>query len=252
MARKYQLHGAFPSKAGDSAYEVALKNGFVGTEQEWLTSLNGEDGADAPQEAILYTPQDLSTEQQAQARENIGVIPAPETAEVGQTIVVKEVDENGKPTAWEAADLPTEGKWELIASGTMEEEARGIELTLDNDGKPFELTKAALHVMNIRRGTEMTVNVSCHVTLGSVFWAAGVVSAQEEKYTGNREFIAYADMNGSAWLAVRISENENRGPMMRPFSDFIGKTITKADFMSAAAHFKLAAGLTYELWGVRK
>lgn len=44
MARKYQLHGAFPSKAGDSAYEVALKNGFVGTEQEWLDSLVGPPG----------------------------------------------------------------------------------------------------------------------------------------------------------------------------------------------------------------
>ena len=33
------------------------------------------------------------------------MIPAPETAEVGQTIVVKAVDENSKPTAWEAVDM---------------------------------------------------------------------------------------------------------------------------------------------------
>ncbi len=33
-------------------------------------------------------------------------IVSPETAQVGQTIVVKSVDENGKPTAWEAADFP--------------------------------------------------------------------------------------------------------------------------------------------------
>ena len=36
-----------------------------------------------------------------------GGIPVPETAEVGQTIVVKAVDENGKPTEWEAADVPS-------------------------------------------------------------------------------------------------------------------------------------------------
>lgn len=41
---KYQLHGSFPSKAGDSAYEVAKKNGFKGTEQEWLASLIGPPG----------------------------------------------------------------------------------------------------------------------------------------------------------------------------------------------------------------
>ena len=32
----------------------------------------------------------------------------PSTATIGQTIVVKEVDELGKPTEWEAADLPTD------------------------------------------------------------------------------------------------------------------------------------------------
>ena len=39
-------------------------------------------------------------------------IPAPATAEVGQAIVVKAVDENGKPTEWEAADMTsgTDGK----------------------------------------------------------------------------------------------------------------------------------------------
>lgn len=31
---------------GKSAYEIALENGFVGTEEEWLESLNGQDGAD--------------------------------------------------------------------------------------------------------------------------------------------------------------------------------------------------------------
>src|SRR5688572_31300204 len=31
--------------AGDSAYEVAVNNGFVGTEVQWLASLVGADGA---------------------------------------------------------------------------------------------------------------------------------------------------------------------------------------------------------------
>lgn len=35
------LHG----KDGKSAYQIALKNGFVGTEEQWLESLKGEPGA---------------------------------------------------------------------------------------------------------------------------------------------------------------------------------------------------------------
>jgi hypothetical protein len=33
-----------PSGEGESAYEVAVNNGYVGTEQEWLASLHGTDG----------------------------------------------------------------------------------------------------------------------------------------------------------------------------------------------------------------
>lgn len=37
--------------------------------------------------------------------------PQIETAEVGQTIIVKAVDEGGKPTEWEAANLPSCAEW---------------------------------------------------------------------------------------------------------------------------------------------
>ena len=36
--------GALFAKDGYSAYEIALNNGFVGTEEEWLASLKGEPG----------------------------------------------------------------------------------------------------------------------------------------------------------------------------------------------------------------
>jgi hypothetical protein len=40
---------------------------------------------------------------------NADYIPVPQSANIGQTIVVKAVDENGKPTEWEAVDLPSGG-----------------------------------------------------------------------------------------------------------------------------------------------
>lgn len=38
-----------PGPEGDSAYEVAVNNGFVGTEAAWLLTLKGADGAQGPQ-----------------------------------------------------------------------------------------------------------------------------------------------------------------------------------------------------------
>ena len=45
-------------KEGKSAYEVAVKNGFSGTEAEWLASLKGEKG-----DAFVYA--DFTSEQLA-------------------------------------------------------------------------------------------------------------------------------------------------------------------------------------------
>lgn len=39
--------GVFKGEDGRSAYQVALDNGFVGTEEEWLASLKGESGVTA-------------------------------------------------------------------------------------------------------------------------------------------------------------------------------------------------------------
>ena len=45
-----ETHGVKGDKGdpGDSAYEVAVAAGFVGTEEEWLSSLVGADGAQGP------------------------------------------------------------------------------------------------------------------------------------------------------------------------------------------------------------
>ena len=41
---------------GKSAYEIAVENGFVGTEQEWLDSLVGPPGPDGPGGTVAATP----------------------------------------------------------------------------------------------------------------------------------------------------------------------------------------------------
>ena len=96
-------------------------------------------GPEAPEDPTvglwLDTDEDFSAD----------VIPVPETSTVGQTIVVKSVDENGKPTEWEAVDMSSGGeKWELIADVTLEEQVTSFSIDQDTNGQPFRLRKYML------------------------------------------------------------------------------------------------------------
>jgi len=51
-----------PGPAGDSAYEVAVTNGFVGTEAQWLDSLKGADGEDGDDSTVPGPPGDSAYE----------------------------------------------------------------------------------------------------------------------------------------------------------------------------------------------
>lgn len=71
--------GALKGDPGDSAYEVAVKNGYSGTESEWLESLQGEDGAPGPTgpqgpkgEDGSVSFEDLTPEQKAELKGDKG------------------------------------------------------------------------------------------------------------------------------------------------------------------------------------
>ncbi len=67
------------------------------------------------------------------------------SATVGQTIKVKAVDTDGKPTAWEAAEAGE--KWEKIAEIIIPdgaEESNALTIDKDINGQPFSLLKARL------------------------------------------------------------------------------------------------------------
>lgn len=95
-------------------------------------------GTNMKPDKVLVKSENLTEAEKALARENIGAtaihvgtepptdpnvnlwVDTDEeaggisTAEVGQTIVVKAIDDNGKPTAWECVDLPSGGGANLI------------------------------------------------------------------------------------------------------------------------------------------
>ena len=103
----HELH----SLQGKTAYQYAQEGGYIGSEEDFNAKM---------------------------AQENI---PIPTSAEVGQTIVVKAVDQSGKPTAWEAADMPSGGgtseEFILLAEVTLEEDVKKVTLPLSSPTKHF-------------------------------------------------------------------------------------------------------------------
>lgn len=68
-------------------------------------------------------------------------------ATVGQTVKVKAVDTEGKPTEWEAVDAAGGETWEKIAEIVIPEgadESTVLTINKDSDGNPFSLVKARL------------------------------------------------------------------------------------------------------------
>lgn len=140
------------------------KSSLVAAINEAAKSGGGKD-------AVTYTPQTLTEEQQKQARTNIGAYTKPASgipksdleqsvqtslakadaaislgltaATPGQIIKVKTV-QDGKPTEWEAVDMPGGEEWEYIGAVTAPEDVTSIYLTTDKDGLPYALKKFRL------------------------------------------------------------------------------------------------------------
>lgn len=78
-------------------------------------------------------------------------------ATVGQTIKVKAIDTEGKPTAWEAVEMSGGDKWEKIAEIELAEAASLITISQDSAGRPFALKRVMIDcVVNIDQDHPMT------------------------------------------------------------------------------------------------
>ena len=64
-----------PGRPGKSAYEIAVENGFKGTEEEWVVSLEGEDGYTPIKGIDYFTPDEID----AIVSQVINTIPSSET-----------------------------------------------------------------------------------------------------------------------------------------------------------------------------
>lgn len=154
---------------GDSIYEFAVENGYSGTEEEFAQQLS----KGGMEEVIISSAEPANEnakiwinpeEEEASYVKSINGIAPDENgnvevagvdidvaAEVGQTIIVKAVDETGKPTAWEAVHYQPRTHW-VDGGNTVLEETMLIHNENDEylilDYFPIEIGQAYTVIWN--------------------------------------------------------------------------------------------------------
>lgn len=174
-------------------------------------------------------------------------IPAPSTASVGQTIVVKTVDEDGKPTEWEAADFPSgivgENQWRLIRSVTTEEDAlASVEISTDSSGAPFALTE--VYVRTIAPVTDLSGDTFVYI---NDVYAMGPSATQ---YGG----IGYVYSNSTIDLIAQCTGIKLTNPSLMSWqskysSTPIGSTINKITLKGRGSSAVIPIGTVIEVFG---
>jgi hypothetical protein len=211
-------------------------------------------------------------------------IAAPETALVGQLLRVKAVDDNGKPTEFETANISLSGgavadhtllenrdaegqhpisaitglataleeKWEEIAVVEITEATRNVTINTDNDGNAFELKKWRLTGNTVgynSAGDALQTMVSINLTQndGTIVTAYGAL--KPHKSTSNNAFTA-GDIDGAVYClnALGLGQNKNKDfTVLIPTKRFL--PITKVS-LSGISNDNLITG-TVTLYGVR-
>lgn len=186
-----------------------------------------------------------------------------DTAEVGQTIVVKSVDENGKPTEWEAVD--PDG-WDVFYRYTTEEDlTEGFKIT-EIDGEPiaFKEIFVRLRLVNTTEGnvtpyvrilTDWNGNQEFHPrwNRSAVNPNKEVVLCAEAKLLGNGVFYCDWYWYTHAQVCYQSGGNHMRtqNPSQKVYDneqsmfDFIKYNVIKGVWCSTT----VSAGTDIEIWG---
>ena len=127
-------------------------------------------------------------------------------AKVGQILKVKEVDENGVPTAWETAEMPVGGneEWELIVDYTVPEgvQVDALEFTKDLNGNDFDLKKVAIFAYITASETLSNRAIYCLVSNNqkSSSWDTGIQIGSCMNVADNRgAYFTYGEVVGDEY-----------------------------------------------------
>lgn len=162
-------------------------------------------------------------------------------ASVGDIIKVKAVDASGKPTAWEAAGLPSGDNWELLNEFSISENALTVMINQDSSGNTFTLKKMRM-IMYLPQITNTSGEI---VQTGYANYQINGICPSSYLYPSNDW------SNGEFWWDIEVMDNvlyvkcrkSNGGGGLRP-------TSTTAFHYSNSVQSKYEGGITSFLWTI--
>ena len=187
------------------------------------------------------------------------------SATVGQTIKVKAVDEEGKPTEWEAADMAggesSFPKFEKLLTHTITEEEiadnpvafmwNTTQIPNLNDFNVFTLT-----IRNPDNTTKITFTKWVSLKINNVLMGAICGTSQGANY----KYSISANRLYGFWVSDNIynPNNANHNVLTPPYSSFsfdsnlaASEAVTSIGFTSYGGDYGLTAGIVVEIWGAK-
>ena len=118
---------------------------------------------------------------------------------VGQTIKVKAIDESGKPTAWEAADMSGGGEtWEAINAITLSDAVNTVTINTDSGGNAIALKKVRILVEgSASHNQDVYLNNSRYIREQVVGTAASVGAFSAEPFCGKMYCFAVKNISSN-------------------------------------------------------
>lgn len=218
--------------------------------------------ADAP--VVRYDAQELTEEQQTQARENVGAQPKgdyalktdiPELYDLPTaSATVKGGVKVGKGLEMDGEALAVKGpeKFELIEKIVLEEDMTAIERTQEPDGTPYSFSKIGVKLLFKAANAPQSVNYKFNNSMSYVLTSSNGIDTMNMysivyATTENGAFHGYATWgNGSEYAAISMMSLAQYR-FLRPIEKLTALHISPIDSTSA----KMSAGSVIEIYGVR-
>lgn len=174
-----------------------------------------------------------------------GGIPIPPTASVGQTIVVKAVDESGKPTEWEAADMASGGSGgglKYFGKVTISQNVTSLVIT-NVDGTPLNAKRVVIIGDLVQSGSSVYINPHINDTnVGGIQYGAEANGRKKIRidilsYNTPDGLCASLSYFATSSIAYDVSKHST-------FNAITGDSITKISLRTGDAATYLTQGTT--------